>query len=646
MRSLFLRAVSILCLLGGLLTVSCGSDDVESAGAAISAITVGNCSAVGADQVCVCTSPNFLGQCAVLNGGVHFYPMPATIGLPNDSIASILTGSGVRARYCVDDQMRNTCATLGPNAQLKTMTGNPGPGSISSMRIDRVSDVCASPGARQVSVFSGNNFTGDCAVLTLPAGMTEADFPNTTSPSDANGLNGSFGLPNDSVSSIIVGSGVRAALFANAGFADVANLDLGVKQAIYEPGRYATGAPAPTPSLGSNADKTATAFIITEHHGGTIAMHYTSTLPYHSQPVWGQDIDGLAHDSQYWYVTNKWNVYRYKLTDNLDGSANYRWGMEELTIPSPRGPLNLDNDLHCAHFGDPDVTWLAGQPWLLIPFEQCHDPVTDDEVSFLAVFDISQPSMPLRCVDELYFQPTNAAFVAVNPQSPSILYSAADISGSPGDPGYHPLFTYQINENNLATCDLSRCLADFNAGAGWGPGCLLWNGPGDSTQPLQLAAGVYHGAQTIVSRKIALASTSPADYNSLTKWQALDTGRGINLGEPQGGVFSPDGKLFYFSNGGSYQGNHRDTNALRVFDTTTPVWTEITRAWDDYYGWFSYACAGGCSSGWNDEPEGLDYLDMSTVSGAQFGGKLHALLYNNDCCDQGYVYLKHYDTKF
>jgi hypothetical protein len=65
------------------------------------------------------------------------------------------------------------------------------------------------PASNEVFIFSNGNFGGTCAALGLGlypySGTTHASWPN----------DGRFGLPNDSISSLKVGSAVRARLFSD-----------------------------------------------------------------------------------------------------------------------------------------------------------------------------------------------------------------------------------------------------------------------------------------------------------------------------------------------------------------------------------------------------------------------------------------------
>jgi hypothetical protein len=48
-----------------------------------------------------------------------------------------------------------------------------------------------------------------------------------------------------------------------------------------------------------------------------------------------------------------------------------------------------------------------------------------------------------------------------------------------------------------------------------------------------------------------------------------------------------------------------------------------------------------CGTG--EEPQGMDYLDM-TGRGMPFRGQLHVMLLDNDAVDSDNLYLKHYST--
>ena len=177
----------------------------------------GNCPTFNDDQACVCQDHFYMGNCKLLDAGTHFYPVPSAFSpLPNDALSSVAIGQHVSLGLFLDDQMRNLGKTFG-NADGGVFLDDISPYTIpnypytsvndtaSSLRLDRLANDCQHPGANQAALFVDANFSGDCTVLTFVSGVSN-DYPSTTHASDANGLNGTFGLPNDSVSSVIVGS--------------------------------------------------------------------------------------------------------------------------------------------------------------------------------------------------------------------------------------------------------------------------------------------------------------------------------------------------------------------------------------------------------------------------------------------------------
>jgi hypothetical protein len=82
---------------------------------------------------------------------------------------------------------------------------------ISSIRVDNASDNCQSPGPSQFSIFTDNNFTGDCVVLSQ-----HGQYPDPNANASSGQTGGGFGLPNDTISSVKAGSATRATLYRDA----------------------------------------------------------------------------------------------------------------------------------------------------------------------------------------------------------------------------------------------------------------------------------------------------------------------------------------------------------------------------------------------------------------------------------------------
>ena len=68
----------------------------------------------GAEQVLIYSGFNFSGTCKVLLPG--FYPLPANMNIPNDSLRSLKLGSAVRVR-AFDDQIYGVPLQLLPSRQ-------------------------------------------------------------------------------------------------------------------------------------------------------------------------------------------------------------------------------------------------------------------------------------------------------------------------------------------------------------------------------------------------------------------------------------------------------------------------------------------------------------------------------------------------
>ena len=189
-------------------TVGCGNEEdaVETVG---SALTYGNCAAFTDNQVCVCTDPNGLGVCKILDTGTRFYTNISTMTFPtnltalNDKITSVRTGANVSAYMCQDIAWNGSCVRVAPG-QIIGVLGSPMNDTITSIRLDPSSFNCLAPGPQQVSIFIDPNFSGDCVVLEV--GQYRWFNGNPTSGYSGGG----FGLKNDSISSVINGSAVRS----------------------------------------------------------------------------------------------------------------------------------------------------------------------------------------------------------------------------------------------------------------------------------------------------------------------------------------------------------------------------------------------------------------------------------------------------
>jgi hypothetical protein len=142
---------------------------------------------------------NYVSPCCLRNIGS--YPNAAAIGLPNDSVSSILMGQGAQAVLCVDDNFQGDCQRFTSNAPY---LGNfrIGNDRVSSARIQRAGEYECTAGPGQVAFFVNANMIGPCSVR----GIGEYPTPQ------------SMGVPNDSLSSIAVGDNTQVVLCVDVNY--------------------------------------------------------------------------------------------------------------------------------------------------------------------------------------------------------------------------------------------------------------------------------------------------------------------------------------------------------------------------------------------------------------------------------------------
>jgi hypothetical protein len=246
---------------------------------------------------------------------------------------------------------------------------------------------CPDPGATQITIYKDSNYRGDCKVLNI------GNYPNPSS----------FGLANDAISSLKVGTSVRAVLFKDSNY--------GSEQSLYESGSYTV--------VGRNENDQTSSIIVSSNGGTRAAFRYLGSDPSHMSGRWATEAQGLAHDGSAWYVTQRDHIWRYSLGANLASAA----ALDDTGIPwqlSSKG---------CDHFGDPDVV----NGYLFVPVEGCYQQAVNcgdglknhNTTVYLAVFD---SQLNLVCYDDLYKQEggpcaTNAAWVAADPTT-GYLYSS------------------------------------------------------------------------------------------------------------------------------------------------------------------------------------------------------------------------------
>jgi hypothetical protein len=145
----------------------------------------------GPNEVSFFQDAGFKGRCVVKEFGD--YANSNTIGLPNDSISSVRVGGNAQVIVCKDNDFKGDCILLNKDVSFLNdrRVGND---QVSSAKVQPLGMAQCVPGNRQVSFFTNADFLGDCVVKDI------GDYANSNA----------IGLPNDSISSVRVGSNAQA----------------------------------------------------------------------------------------------------------------------------------------------------------------------------------------------------------------------------------------------------------------------------------------------------------------------------------------------------------------------------------------------------------------------------------------------------
>jgi hypothetical protein len=263
--------------------------------------------------------------------------------------------------------------------------------------------------ADQVAVYVDPNQGGNCKVLGPGFYPTPA----------------SFGLPDNSISSVVVGANVNVTLFRDS--------PSGGTWQFNESSQTFYGAGDVVGSL-SGFDNVVSAIEVASR-GSTeqVAHTFLGNNPNRYGSEWGTASQGLAHDANYWYITKTDRIYKYPLTSTLTGTPT-----ASVDISTALAPLN------CKHFGDLDVqdSPTTGQTFLFVPLEQCTG--TWAGALVVAVLDTS---LHLVTYDSLFApeQAGHAAWLAFQPSSGhNLLFSSTEhVTAST------PLVRYELDWDNI-----------------------------------------------------------------------------------------------------------------------------------------------------------------------------------------------------
>jgi hypothetical protein len=173
-----------------------GNDQVSSA--KVQPLGTAQC-LPGSRQVSFFTNADFLGDCVVKDIGD--YANSNAIGLPNDSISSVRVGTNAQAIVCKDNDFKGDCILLTKDVSFLN-NDRVGNDQVSSVKVQQLGTTACPPGNNQVSFFTDAGFLGACVVKDI----------GVFASSDA------IGLPNDSISSVRIGSNVQAVVCKDNNF--------------------------------------------------------------------------------------------------------------------------------------------------------------------------------------------------------------------------------------------------------------------------------------------------------------------------------------------------------------------------------------------------------------------------------------------
>lgn len=382
---------------------------------------------------------------------------------------------------------------------------------------------CPLPEPEQAVVYEDEDLRGACALLGLGK---HTSFP----PVDDN-----------QVSSLTVGANTRVVLYDRFRF---------------EPGghTYYEGGSS-YPSLGDDYWRNRTSAIeVFRASGGPAATLYKGDYPRDQENFYSNNLQGLAHDNEHWFITTTDRIYRIPLSFDLSTGKNNP-GFPSLSIP-----VNGYN-----HFGDPDVDREHGI--LYVPLTG--PPGKPPRIAAFRTTDFEYIS------SDVIGEQSDSGWVAVDPILQELWTSESQLNGRSG------LLGYKIH----------------------------WVGADLALIPLK-------------DREIILKNRS---------------GVPVDIRFMQGGVFNPERSLFYQVNGlDSDIGG--DGARIRVFDMSGTLQARSSNGAGPFR--FENHAGGGCKG--RQEPEGLDFFDVTDdgIPGIP-DGQLHAFLVNEGC-DHDDVWMKHY----
>ncbi len=272
---------------------------------------------------------------------------------------------------------------------------------------------CADPGPYQVTIYSDWYYGGtQCNVLGV------GSYPNPAS----------MGMTDNWMSSLKVGSGVRAILFQNSNYSGT--------EATYI---------FNAPDMLSMNDQTSS-MIVQYDYGEPLYRNSSWTF----NETWTENAQGIANADGYaTYITQTGTMWRISWGYGFSGINCSSAGVTCVSVANDI-PTALKNAGY-THFGDPD--YYSG--WVLVPLE---DKTAPYGPPVLLVYNGTTTPMTFAGWDYFPNQATNAGWVSVNPATGRLWTSDATINNTSGN----RLWSYTMNWGSLCTAGPPSC--DFLTG--------------------------------------------------------------------------------------------------------------------------------------------------------------------------------------
>ncbi|HVY40350.1 MAG TPA: hypothetical protein VHM31_20565 [Polyangia bacterium] len=428
-------------------------------------------------------------------------------------------------------------------------------------------DCTTAPRIGEVIIYKDGNRRGSCSRLNASTGRYWVDQ--------------SFGLPNDSISSIWVGQKTRVDLYRDGW--------------ISGPAAHYEGSPWTSDwwyNVLNNDD--ASSIVVSLTDGVLTPFWFVGNYPNNTDnPAWAEDAQGVAHSADSWYFTQRTNVWRYPLGADLGKTqgTSGRMGFDTLWLMNDFAWIPAAG---YDHFGDPDFR----NGYLFVPVEHS----APGSLPIVLILDATLKPVAWDYLgnakpdaDGKY----NAAWVSVS--STGLLYT----SGGRLDQS-HGIQTYQV---------------DFSA--------IPYNGYVTTFMKEQI---LYH-------YQPAVPDGPPA---SMYIGSATGPLLPASVAQIQGGdLVDWDENLIYISNGCCQDTSGAQPYAVRAYDLRTGI-QQVESS--NGYGPFNFAFE-SLVFWTTQEPEGIDFYDIpANTSPGIPASQLHVILYNNvpTTSFTHDVWLKHY----